>query len=68
MLMVKVRPDVALAFNYFVMIMERLCRVSHDNPMQEECTQLLVPVVWGWGGGGAVGPGGSVRGGWLAVP
>lgn len=47
MLMVKVRPDVALAFNYFVMIMERLCRVSHDNPMQEECTQLLVPVVWG---------------------
>lgn len=47
MLMVKVQPDVALAFNYFVMIMERLCRVSHDNPMQEECTQLLVPVVWG---------------------
>lgn len=47
MLMVKVRPDVALAFNYFVMIVERLCRVSHDNPMQEECTQLLVPVVWG---------------------
>lgn len=53
MLMVKVRPDVALAFNYFVMIMERLCRVSHDNPMQEECTQLLVPVVWGWGGSGS---------------
>lgn len=68
MLMVKVRPDVALAFNYFVMIMERLCRVSHDNPMQEECTQLLVPVVWGWGVGGQwVQEAVSEEAGWLSL-
>ena len=39
----KVRPDAALTYPHFIVVRDRLYRVSRDTQSEEVVTQLLVP-------------------------